>query len=66
MGPSELIYNRPLHPYTQALLSATPTIHPDPSKPKIKISGELPQPTVATQRLRFPPTLPACQRTLPG
>ena len=44
MGPSELIYNRPLHPYTQALLSATPTIHPDPSKPKIKISGELPNP----------------------
>jgi dipeptide transport system ATP-binding protein len=44
MGPKELIYSRPLHPYTQALLSATPTIHPDPSKPKIKISGELPNP----------------------
>jgi dipeptide transport system ATP-binding protein len=44
MGPSEQIYRRPLHPYTQALLSATPTIHPDPSKPKIKISGELPNP----------------------
>jgi dipeptide transport system ATP-binding protein len=44
MGPSELFYNRPLHPYTQALLSATPTIHPDPSKPKIKLSGELPNP----------------------
>jgi dipeptide transport system ATP-binding protein len=44
MGPSEAIYARPLHPYTQALLSATPTIHPDPSKPKIKIAGELPNP----------------------
>ncbi len=44
MGPKELIYARPLHPYTQALLSATPTIHPDPSKPKIKIVGELPNP----------------------
>jgi dipeptide transport system ATP-binding protein len=33
-----------LHPYTQALLSATPTIHPDPNKPKIKIVGELPNP----------------------
>jgi len=44
MGPKELIYSRPLHPYTQALLSATPTIHPDPSKPKIKIHGELPNP----------------------
>ncbi|MCE5364569.1 peptide ABC transporter ATP-binding protein [Pseudomonas anguilliseptica] len=44
IGPSQQIYSRPLHPYTQALLSATPTIHPDPSKPKIKISGELPNP----------------------
>jgi dipeptide transport system ATP-binding protein len=44
MGPSERIYHRPLHPYTQALLSATPSIHPDPSKAKIKLSGELPNP----------------------
>ncbi|WP_137887270.1 peptide ABC transporter ATP-binding protein [Pseudomonas sp. 2FE] len=44
MGPKALIYSRPLHPYTQALLSATPTIHPDPLKPKIKIVGELPNP----------------------
>ncbi|BCG23052.1 ABC transporter ATP-binding protein [Pseudomonas tohonis] len=44
IGPAELIYSRPLHPYTQALLSATPTIHPDPAKPKIKIVGELPNP----------------------
>nr|WP_298135756.1 peptide ABC transporter ATP-binding protein [uncultured Pseudomonas sp.] len=44
MGPSEQIYTRPLHPYTQALLSATPTIRPDPSKAKIKIAGELPNP----------------------
>jgi dipeptide transport system ATP-binding protein len=44
MGPSELIYSRPLHPYTQAMLSATPSIHPDPSKAKIKLSGELPNP----------------------
>ncbi|MBV7561454.1 peptide ABC transporter ATP-binding protein [Pseudomonas sp. sia0905] len=44
IGPSEKLYARPLHPYTKALLSATPTIHPDPSKPKIKIVGELPNP----------------------
>lgn len=44
MGPKEDIYERPLHPYTQALLSATPAIHPDPLKPKIRITGELPNP----------------------
>ena len=44
IGPSEEIYLHPLHPYTRALLSATPAIYPDPDKPKIKIAGELPNP----------------------
>ncbi|SDI00653.1 dipeptide transport system ATP-binding protein [Pseudomonas flavescens] len=44
IGPSERLYERPLHPYTKALLSATPTIHPNPDTPKIKIVGELPNP----------------------
>jgi dipeptide transport system ATP-binding protein len=44
MGPKEDLYTRPLHPYTQALLSATPTLKPNPLKPKIKIVGELPNP----------------------
>ena len=44
MGSKEDIYEKPLHPYTQALLSATPAIHPDPLKPKIRITGELPNP----------------------
>ncbi|HDS0921237.1 TPA: ABC transporter ATP-binding protein [Pseudomonas putida] len=44
MGPKVDIYQKPLHPYTQALLSSTPAIHPDPLKPKIRIVGELPNP----------------------
>jgi dipeptide transport system ATP-binding protein len=44
MGPAELIYSRPLHPYTQVLLAATPSIRRNPEKPRIKISGELPNP----------------------
>ncbi|MBA1201830.1 ABC transporter ATP-binding protein [Pseudomonas capeferrum] len=44
MGPKEDLYRNPLHPYTQALLSATPTLKPDPTKPRIKIVGELPNP----------------------
>lgn len=44
MGPKEDLYRNPLHPYTQALLSATPTLKPDPNKPRIKIVGELPNP----------------------
>ena len=31
MGPADKLYENPLHPYTRALLSATPAIHPDPT-----------------------------------
>lgn len=44
MGPAELIYRRPLHPYTQVLLAATPSIRRNPERPRIKITGELPNP----------------------
>jgi len=36
------LFKRPLHPYTQALLSATPFLDPKKRQIKIKISGELP------------------------
>ncbi|WP_181298564.1 peptide ABC transporter ATP-binding protein [Pseudomonas sp. Q2-TVG4-2] len=44
MGPAEQIYTHPLHPYTQVLLAATPSIRPDPSKVRVRVSGELPNP----------------------
>ncbi|WP_028696006.1 peptide ABC transporter ATP-binding protein [Pseudomonas cremoricolorata] len=44
IGPKNDLYAKPLHPYTQALLSATPTLRPDPEKPKLRIVGELPNP----------------------
>ncbi|WP_070884378.1 peptide ABC transporter ATP-binding protein [Pseudomonas argentinensis] len=69
IGPSERLYERPLHPYTKALLSATPTIHPDPSKPKIKIVGELPNPLDPPSGCPFHKRCPyateRCQTELP-
>jgi dipeptide transport system ATP-binding protein len=44
MGPKEVIFAKPLHPYTQALLSATPSIDAHKRQKKIKIIGELPSP----------------------
>ncbi|BEV72065.1 MULTISPECIES: peptide ABC transporter ATP-binding protein [unclassified Paludibacterium] len=44
IGAKETLYARPLHPYTQALLSATPSIHPEDRRIQIKIQGELPSP----------------------
>jgi dipeptide transport system ATP-binding protein len=42
-GPKEKIYARPLHPYTQALLSSTPGITGVQRK-RIVLKGELPSP----------------------
>ena len=44
VGSKEAIYSRPLHPYTKALLSATPSVREEDRRAKIKISGELPSP----------------------
>lgn len=44
MGEKGIIYSRPLHPYTKALLSATPSIRPLDRVKKISIKGELPSP----------------------
>ena len=46
LAPSEMLYKDPLHPYTQALLSAIPI--PDPEierkKTRVVLKGELPNP----------------------
>ena len=43
-GPKKTIFAKALHPYTQALFSATPSIDPAQRQKKIKIHGELPSP----------------------
>ena len=44
VGSKEAIYAKPLHPYTKALLSATPSVREEDRRAKIKITGELPSP----------------------
>ncbi len=70
MGPAELIYTRPLHPYTQVLLAATPSIRPDPARPKIKVSGELPNPldppTGCVFHTRCPHATERCSAEVPA
>lgn len=43
-GTKEEIFSNPRHPYTQALLSATPRLNPDDRRERIKLTGELPSP----------------------
>jgi len=40
----DALYERPVHPYTQALLSAIPTIKPDLNKERITLEGDVPSP----------------------
>jgi dipeptide transport system ATP-binding protein len=44
IAPVEEIFARPQHPYTRALLSATPVADPARRRAKVKLEGELPSP----------------------
>lgn len=69
VGAKEVIYDKPLHPYTQALLSATPSIHEEDRRVKIKIQGELPSPlnppTGCAFHKRCPHATAQCSQEVP-
>ena len=43
-GPRDAVFNGPRHPYTEALLSATPTVDATLRRQRILLRGELPSP----------------------
>jgi peptide/nickel transport system ATP-binding protein len=44
MGPTEKLFSRPRHPYTAALLAASPVSHPRLRGKRDRISGDVPDP----------------------
>ena len=43
-GPADAIFERPAHPYTQALLASTPAVDPGRRRRRITLKGEIPSP----------------------
>ncbi len=58
IAPVEEIFSRPLHPYTRALLSATPVADPEKRRAKIKLEGEIPSPFDPPSGCPFHPRCP--------
>jgi peptide/nickel transport system ATP-binding protein len=53
VGPAEAVFNPPHHPYTEALLSAIPSLDLDVPRPRIKLEGPLPSPAEPPSGCRF-------------
>jgi oligopeptide transport system ATP-binding protein len=70
LGPSEHVFARPAHPYTQALLEAIPVPDPDRQRPATKLKGEPPSPTNPPSGCAFHPRCPIadphCAQAVPG
>jgi dipeptide transport system ATP-binding protein len=58
MGASETVFSSPQHPYTRALMSATPVADPDARRERIILKGELPSPFDPPKGCPFNPRCP--------
>lgn len=54
LASSEQLFSKPLHPYTEALLSAIPTTdEPDPEKEVVLLEGDIPSPVRPPSGCKF-------------
>ncbi len=60
LADSEKLYKNPLHPYTQALLSAVPVPDPDYKRESIILTGDIPSPSSPPAGCAFHTRCQAC------
>ncbi len=60
LAPAEELYKKPLHPYTQALLAASPVADPE-VKLEVVLEGEVPSPMNPPSGCSFHPRCPECK-----
>jgi peptide/nickel transport system ATP-binding protein len=68
-GPTEQIFERPAHPYTQGLLAAIPSTDPERRGLQARVIGDVPSPANPPEGCRFHPRCPQaferCRRESP-
>jgi len=68
-GPTAELFERPLHPYTRALISAIPEADPAKRRERITLSGEVPSPrnppSGCAFHTRCPMARPECKSVTP-
>ena len=69
-GPTDEIFAHPRHPYTHALLSATPEPDPDAARKQVDLSGEIPslinRPSGCEFHTRCPRATAICHEQFPA